>query len=228
MTGVIPRLRPGPGPPRPSDWPDSSSKTIQPPRAAAVLLPGARSPSSTPSMAPSSRSMARRAPISARPAAAAQQVPDPGDGVPHPEPPGHQVTDPGQRPPLVIESGGQRPGLQHRLQPASCCSSSRAPRRRNALRCQPGQAAGQPRPPPAPHRPLGHLQLSSNLRSGHPLLEPLHGRQLDPCSRRLRPSAVKPPPCGGPHTSCIPPETHPSAPRTSRIKELQPTRPRRA
>src|ERR1017187_3234582 len=31
-----------------SDWPDSSSKTIRPPRAAAVLLPGARSPSSTP------------------------------------------------------------------------------------------------------------------------------------------------------------------------------------
>ena len=48
MTGVIPR--------RPqvlargglSDWPVSSSKTIQPPRAAAVLLPAARSPSSTP------------------------------------------------------------------------------------------------------------------------------------------------------------------------------------
>ena len=45
-----------------SDWPVSSSKTIQPPRAAAVLLPGARSPFS-PSMAPSSRSMARRAPV---------------------------------------------------------------------------------------------------------------------------------------------------------------------
>src|SRR5438876_3597562 len=48
MTGVIPR--------RPqvfdrgglSDWPHSSSKTIQPPRAAAVLLSAARSPSSTP------------------------------------------------------------------------------------------------------------------------------------------------------------------------------------
>ena len=48
MTGVIPR--------RPqvlergglSDWPVSSSKTIQAPRAAAVLLPAARSPSSTP------------------------------------------------------------------------------------------------------------------------------------------------------------------------------------
>ena len=48
ITGVIPR--------RPqvrdrgglSDWPHSSSKTIQPPRAAAVLLSAARSPSSTP------------------------------------------------------------------------------------------------------------------------------------------------------------------------------------
>ena len=53
-----------------------------------------------------------------------------------------------------------------------------APRRR-PRRCQPGRAAGQPRLPPPPHRPLGHPQLSSSLRSGHPLPEPLHGLQPD-------------------------------------------------
>jgi hypothetical protein len=162
----------------------------------------------------------------ARPAAAAQQVPDPGDGVPHPEPPGHQVTDPGQRPPLVIESGGQRPGLQHRLQPASCCSSSRH------------RAAGPFDASPA--RPLASHACrqrrtdrsvtcsSAAISAAGTRCSNLSTAASWTCSRRLRPSAVKPPPCGGPHTSCIPPETHPSAPRTSRIKELQPARPRRA
>ena len=62
MTGVIPR--------RPKVWdhgdlidrPHSSSNTIQPPTAAAVLLSAAMSVSSHTSSAPSSRSMARHAP----------------------------------------------------------------------------------------------------------------------------------------------------------------------
>ena len=62
MRGVIPRRAQVLDRGGLSDWPVSSSKTIQPPRAAAVLLPGARSPFFHTSMAPSSRSMARRAP----------------------------------------------------------------------------------------------------------------------------------------------------------------------
>ena len=35
-----------------------------------------------------------------------------------------KIADASQRPPLVLEPGGQRPGIQHRIQRRSCCSST--------------------------------------------------------------------------------------------------------
>ena len=54
------------------------------------------------SMAPSSRSMARRAPIWHDQPRRRSRYQIPGDGVGHPEHPGDQVADAGQRPPLVL------------------------------------------------------------------------------------------------------------------------------
>ena len=65
----------------------------------------------------------------AGPAAASQQVPDSRDGVLHLELPGDQVPDAGQRPPLVLPSGRQRPGVQHRIQRRQLPLIQPAPRR---------------------------------------------------------------------------------------------------
>ena len=100
-TGVLPRrpqvwplggLKP---------WPDSSSKTIQAPRSAAVLLPLARSPPARrrspphPARRPAGRDLHA-------PADPVQQQVHPGQGVLHPEPAAHHLGDPGQRPALVL------------------------------------------------------------------------------------------------------------------------------
>jgi hypothetical protein len=112
MTGVIPRLPQVLDRGGLIDWPHSSSKTIQPPRAAAVLLSAARSPSSTPQ--PRRRHArwpgARRSGRSSRSGAAGTRS---RDGVGHPEPRGDQVPDAGQRPPLVLPASHQRHLRRH-------------------------------------------------------------------------------------------------------------------
>jgi hypothetical protein len=145
----------------------------------------------------------------AGPAAAAQQVPDPRDGVLLPEPRRDQVADAGQGPPLVFPPGRQRPGVQHRIQRSQLVLIQPALRRLPA-RGQPGQASCLPGLPPPPHRPLTDPQLRGDHRGRRLLLE--SPRRLQP---DLLPASSAP---GGqpaalriPHTPCIPPE----APRVS-------------
>ena len=163
MTGVIPRRAQVLDRGGLSDWPDSSSKTIHPPRSR-------RRPFIWPqvwvfhtSMAPSSRSIARRAPIWHDQPRRRSRYQIPGMvyctanlratrsriGRVHRWSPSLR---PAARPPAPTPAG-----------PAAAHPAGTAP---PALRCQPGRAACQPRLPPPPHRPLGHPQLSSNLRSG--------------------------------------------------------------
>ena len=156
MAGAADRLRRPAGPP--IDWPHSSSKTIQPPRAAAVLYP--RPGLFLPHLhrAVITLDGPPRAQL-AGPAAPLQRVPDPRDGVPHPELPGDQVADAGQRPPLVFppgrqRPGRQRPGLQRQIQrPASCCSSSR--------HCAACPREASPASTPPPRSPTGSASASS-------------------------------------------------------------------
>jgi hypothetical protein len=96
----------------------------------------------------------------------------------HPEHAGGQVTDPGQGPPLVLPPGGLRPGVQRAVQAGQLILAQPAPRRRPP-RGQARRAACVPGLPSPPHRPLADPQLSGNVRSGHPLLEPFHDRQPD-------------------------------------------------
>ena len=130
--------------------------------AAAVLLCGPRSESFHSSIARRrARSRGARRLAGPRGGAAGTRS---RDGVLHPGLPGDQVADAGQRPPLVLVPGGQRPGIQHRIQrrqllliqPAPC---GLAPGR------QPGHTLGQPGLPPPPHRPLTDPQLSSDHSS---------------------------------------------------------------
>ncbi len=100
--------------------------------------------------APSSRSMARRAPIWQAQPAAAQQVPDPRDGVLHPEPPGDQVPDAGQRPPLVLP--GRRPAARH---PAPRPARPAAPFQPAPRRLPAGPHPSRPARPAREIRPAG-------------------------------------------------------------------------
>ena len=129
----------------------------------------------------------------AGPAAPVQQVPDPRDGVLHPELAGHQVADPGQRPPLVFPPGGQRPGLQRQVQ------RGQLPLIQPALRRLP--AGGQPGRPAAcqacRHRRTDRSLTRSSAAitaAGAPCSNLLAASSRT-SSRRLRPSAVSPPPC---------------------------------
>ena len=200
------------------DWPHSSSKTIQPPRAAAVLFSAARSPSSTPR--PRRRRArwpaARRAGRSSRDGAAGTRSPAPR--VPHLELRRDQVPDTGQRPPLVFPPGGQRPGLQRQIQ------RRQLPLIQPALRSlpaggQPGRAARPPGLPPPPHRPLADPQLRGDHRGRHPLLES-PGRLQPDLLPASRPSAVSPPPCAYLMHLAYRRKQHTSPQRTSPIKGL--------
>jgi ATP dependent DNA ligase domain len=145
-----PTASPGPRPGGLIDWPHSPSKTIQPPRAAAVLLSPARSPSSTPRPRRhrARRPGARRSGRSSRGGAAGTRSPAPCTARRTSRPPG---PDPGQRPPLVSPPGRKRPGIQHRLQHGQLPVIQPALRRRPAGR-HPGHAPGQPVPPPCAYR----------------------------------------------------------------------------
>ena len=146
----------------------------------------------------------------ATPPAAAQQVPGSRDRVPDPELRGDQVADPGQGPPLVLPARSRRPGIQHPVQLRQLIRTQPAPGRL-PFRRQPGRAAGVPGPPPPLHRPLGHPQLSGNVRHRSPLLELLHDRQPDqfppPAALGGQPAALR-----IPHIPCLPPETAPVSP----------------
>ena len=173
MTGVIPR--------RPQvrdrggliDWPHSSSKTIQPPRAAAVLSSAARPPSSTPPPRSHPLDGPARADL-AGPAAAAQKVPDPRDGVLHPELADHQVADASQRPPLVPPSGGRPAGppAPHPAWPAAAHPAGTAP-----------PARGRPAQP-AP--PAALVTMSRTSRPGIGNLGATSPRRMDSWHRGQR------------------------------------------
>ena len=176
-----------------SDWPDSSSKTIQPPRAAAVLLPGARSPSSTPRW--------RRRPAR-------------WPGAPHLA---HQprrrsrYQTPGMvycTPNLLATRSRTRasvhrwssnpaasdPASSTDSSPASCCSSSRhgaaGPFDASPARPLASHACRQRRTDRSVTRSSAAISAAGTRCSN------LSTAASWTCSRRLRPSAVKPPPCG--------------------------------
>ena len=129
----------------------------------------------------------------AAPAAPPQQVPGSRDGVLPPEPRGDQVADPGQGPPLVFPARGRWTGIQHPVQLRQLIPTQPAP---SGLPpgSQPGRAAGVPGPPPPLHRPFGHPQLNGDVSDRDPLLDRSTAASRT-SSRRLRPSAVNPPPC---------------------------------
>ena len=84
----------------------------------------------------------------------------------------------------------------------------------------PARPCPQPAMPAATAAPtLTDTQLSSDHRRRHPLLESLHGLQPD-LLRRLRPSAVNPPPCPYRIHPAYRQEQHLSLHRTSLIKGL--------
>ena len=130
------------------------------------------------STAPSSRSIARRAPTWQVQPRRCSRYQIPGMVYCTRNLPGDQVADAGQRPPLVLVPGGQRPGLQRHIQRRQLLLIQPAPCGLPPGR-QPGRAAGQPGLPPPPHRPLTDPQLSSDLRRRGPLPESLHGLQPD-------------------------------------------------
>ena len=61
------------------------------------------------------------------PADPVQQHIQPGQRVVHPEPPAHQLPDPGQRPALIGPAPDDRPGVQHRLELAQLGRGQLAP-----------------------------------------------------------------------------------------------------
>ena len=156
------------------------------------------------STAPSSRSMARRAPIWQVQPRRCSRYQIPGMVYCTLNFAGHQVPDAGQRPPLVFPPGGQRPGLQHHIQRRQLLLIQPALRSLPAG-SQPGRAAGQPGLPPPPHRPLADPQLRGDHRGRRPLLESPGRFQPDllPASSALggQPAALR-----IPHAPCIPPE----------------------
>jgi hypothetical protein len=87
-------------------WPDSSSKTSQAPRSAAVpyLRPGLLPPGGDLLLIPLGR--APGGDLHA-PSHAVQQQVQPGQGVGHAEPLAHHVGDAGQRPALVVPLSGR-------------------------------------------------------------------------------------------------------------------------
>ena len=147
------------------------------------------------SIAPSSRSTARRAPSWQVHPRRRSRYQIPGIVYRHPELRGDQVADPGQRPPLVLPSRSQpaRPPAPGPAPPAAAASS----RHRAAcpLRRQPGRAAGLPGLPPPPHRPLADTRSSAAIPPTGARCSNLSTTASRTCSRRLRPSAVSPPPC---------------------------------
>jgi hypothetical protein len=149
----------------------------------------------------------------AGPAAAAQQIPDPGTVYCSPELRPHQVPDPGQRPPLVSPPGRQRPAPSATSSAASCPLSSR--------HCAACPRGASPARPSACRRRRTDRSLSRSSAAltavGTPLEPP--GRfhpDLLPASSALggQPAALR-----IPHPPCIPPQAHTSAPRTSPIND---------
>ena len=213
MTGVIPRRAQVLDRVGLSDWPDSSSKTIQPPRAAAVLLPGARSGSSIPRWrrrrarwpgAPPSGRTSRGGAAGTRSRGRCRPPRTCG-------PPGRgcgPASTAGHRSPAA--SG---PASSTDSSRASCCSSSR---HRAA-----GPFDASPAGPPASHACRHRRTDRSVTRSSAaisaagtrcPNLSTAASRT---CSRRLRPSAVNPPPCAYRIPPAYPRKPRPSAPQTS-------------
>ena len=145
------------------------------------------------STAPSSRSIPA-APIWQDQPPPLQQVPDSRDGVLHPELAGDQVADPGQRPPLVLPPGGQRPGLQRHIQ------RRQLPPIQPALRRLP--ARSQPLHAPPARQACRHRRTDRSLTRNSAAITAdgtrcsnLLAASSRNCSRRLWPSAVRPSPC---------------------------------
>src|SRR5262252_1582459 len=100
-TGVQPRrpqVRPFGGL---KSWPDSSSKQSQAPRSAAVLLPPATPPAARRNRHLIALGGRARGELHAPPDPVQQQV-RPGQGVLHAEPPPDDLSDPSQRPALIL------------------------------------------------------------------------------------------------------------------------------
>jgi hypothetical protein len=186
MTGVIPRR------PQVCDrgGPHRLAALVfedDPAAEAAVLLSAARSPSTPRPRRRRARSPAAlRSGRSSRPVAAGTRSPRwctapgtcrrPGRG-------------PGQRPPLVLPPGGQRPGLQRRQLPPSSRHCAACPREASADA------------PPA-HQACRHCRTDRSLTRSSTAITAdgtrcsnLLAASSRTCSRRLWPSAVRPPPC---------------------------------
>jgi hypothetical protein len=152
MTGVIPR--------RPQicdrggliDWPHSSSKTIQPPRPPRCFYPrpGLLLPHLDRAVVALDRPP--RADL-AGPAAPLQQVPDPRDGVLHPELAGDQVADPGS-----VHRWSCHPAASG---PASSATSSAADCRHPAGTAPPAREKPA-RTPRQPARPAATAALTAH------------------------------------------------------------------
>src|SRR4051812_6383745 len=178
-TGVRPRrpqVRPVGGL---SPWPDSSSKTSQAPRSAAVLLsPASSPPARRRSAARPARPRGGRAPARSTPGGAAA---DPARaGVVHAEPLAHHRGDARQRPALIRPAPRRRAGLEQHLQLLQLGRGEPAARSARALGRQRRATPVGQRPPPPVGRHPGHPEPDRDLLVGGPFLEPLRRRHPHP------------------------------------------------
>ena len=183
-----------------SACPDSSSKQIHAPVAAASLVPSPRSGCARPRWRPRP---ARRpgAPGPGGEPHPVQQVGHAPQRVGHAEQAGGQRRDPGQRPPLVlVPAEGGRAGIQRRTEPGELVLVQLAGAPAGPLRRQRRLAAGPPGAPPLVHRLRAHPQGPGDLPGVRVLLEHLRG--LKP---HLLPAG--PAPRGQPATIRIPHDT---------------------
>jgi len=193
-TGVVPRrpqVRPLGGL---KPWPDSSSKTSQAPRSAAVLYrrPGLLPPGGD-------RRLITLGGLPGRdlhaPADPVQQQIQPGQRVVHLEPAAHQLSDPRQRPALILPAPYRRSGIQQHLQLAQL--------RRAQLAFAPpapfDTSAARPPPDSARRHRFADIRDTRKYLATSRSLAPA---SINPaaasrtCSRRARSAPVSPPPSG--------------------------------
>ncbi len=154
----------------------------------------------------------------ARPAAAAQQVPDPGDGVPHPEPPGH----PGHGPGPASTAG-------HRIRRPAARPPAPTPARLAAAAHPAGTAPPAPSMPARPGRWPATPAASAAPTARSPAAQQQSPQRAPTARTSPRPPAGPAPGACGPRqlnrhlagtSHLLHTPGNPSAPRTSRIKEL--------
>src|SRR3954471_4210909 len=175
-TGVWPRwpqVRPFGGL---SPWPDSSSKTSQAPRSAAVVLSPARSPPARRRSAPRcARPRAGPAPARSSPAGAAA---GPARAGCSPRQSARDDRgDAGQRPALVGPAPCGRAGVEERLQLLELGGAEPAAGPARALGGQRRAAAGGQRAAPSVGRHSGPPEVGRPLPVGGPFFDPLRGFQ---------------------------------------------------